>query len=277
MLNYNGSIFPDNEPVLNAANRSFKYGDGLFETMRAVNGKVPLFGYHFDRLLRGMKALKINTPSYFNVHYLKNEVSKTLDKMPSARVRLAVYRESGGGYTPTNSNPDFLIESISLPDKSFTINDLGLEIGVYPNFRLHQTPVSTFKTANALPYILAGIYARENSFDDVLLLDTEGSLAEAISSNLFILKDKKLLTPPLSVGCVGGVMRLFTIELAHKMGIEMEEKKLQIQDIETAEEVFLTNALQGYRWVEKFNNFEFKNDFINELNDLFLKELIELK
>jgi branched-chain amino acid aminotransferase len=277
MINYNGSIFLDNEPILNAANRSFKYGDGLFETMRAVNGKVPLFGFHFDRLLRGMKALKINTPAYFNVHYLKNEVSKTLDKMPSARVRLTVWRESGGGYTPTNFNPDFLIESISLPDKTFTINDLGLAMGIYSDFRLRQTPVSAFKTANALPYILAGIYARENSFDDVFLLDTEGSLAEAISSNFFILKDKKLLTPPLSVGCVGGVMRLFTCQLAQKMGVEIEEKTLTINDVESADEVFLTNALQGFKWVEKLNNSEFKNDFINELNALFLKELIDLK
>ncbi len=273
MLNYTGSIFPDNEPVLNAANRSFRYGDGLFETMRAVNGKVPLFSLHFDRLLRGMKALKIQVPSYFNVHYLKNEVLKTLDKMPSARVRLAVWRESGGGYTPTNFNPDFLIESISLPDKTFTINDLGLTIGVYTDFRLRQTPVSAFKIANSLPYILAGIYARENSFDDVLLLDTEGSVAEAMSSNIFIFKEKKLLTPPLSVGCVGGVMRLFTMELAKKIGVKIEEKKLQIMDIETAEEVFLTNAFQGFKWVEKFNEFDFKNDFVFALNDVFLNQI----
>jgi branched-chain amino acid aminotransferase len=227
--------------------------------------------------LRGMKALKINTPAYFNVHYLKNEVSKTLDKMPSARVRLTVWRESGGGYTPTNFNPDFLIESISLPDKTFIINDLGLTMGVYSDFRLRQTPVSVFKTANSLPYILAGIYARENSFDDVFLLDTEGSLAETISSNYFILKDKKLFTPPLSVGCVGGVMRLFTFQLAQKMGVELEEKKLSIIDVESADEVFLTNALQGFKWVEKLNKSEYKNEFINELNSLFLKELMDLK
>jgi branched-chain amino acid aminotransferase len=273
MLNYNGSLFPDNEPLLNATNRSFRYGDGLFETMRAVNGKVPLFNYHFDRLIRGMKALKINTPSYFTVHYLRNEVLKTLDKTPSARIRLAVWRESGGAYTPNNFNPDFLIEATNLPDKTFTMNELGLTIGIYPHFRLHQTPISAFKTANALPYILAGIFARENSFDDVLLLNTEGVLCEAISSNLFILKDKKLLTPPLSTGCVGGVMRLFIMELAKKKGIELEEKNLSINDVELADELFLTNALQGIRWVEKFNNTEFNNDFIVELNELFLKQL----
>jgi aminodeoxychorismate lyase len=270
MLNYNGSLFNDNEPVLNAANRSFRYGDGLFETMRAVNGKVPLFAWHFDRLLRGMKALKIKTPSYLNPHYLKNEVAKTLDKMPSARVRLAVWREEGGAYTPTNLNPDFLIETSILPDKTFTINDLGISIGVYSDFRLHQTPVSAFKTANALPYVLAGIYARENSFDDVLLLDTEGSVAETIASNIFILNDKKLLTPPLSTGCVGGVMRTFVIKLAHEKSIELEEKKLSINDIENADEIFLTNALTGIKWVEKFNDSEFKNDFIFKLNDSFL-------
>ncbi len=273
MINYNGSVFPDDEPVLNAANRSFRYGDGLFETMRAVNGKVPLFNYHFDRLLRGMKALKIATPTYFNVHYLKNEVQKTLDKMPSARVRLAVWRESGGAYTPTNFNPDFLIESTPLPDKTFSTNDLGLTIDVYPNFRLHQTPVSAFKTANALPYVLAGIFARENSFDDVFLLNTEGGVAEAIASNVFILKDKKVITPPLTVGCVGGVMRLYLIELMKQKGIELEEKNITIDDVASADEIFLTNALQGIRWVEKFKDIEFKNEFAIKLHHDLIKSL----
>jgi aminodeoxychorismate lyase len=273
MLNYNGSLFPDNEPVLNASNRAFRYGDGVFETMRAVNGKIPLFNHHFDRLLRGMKALKIATPSYFNVHYLKNEVAKTLDKLPSARVRLAVWRESGGAYTPTNFNPDFLIESTSLPNKTFEINDLGLTVGVYSHFRLHQTPVSAFKTANALPYILAGIFARENSFDDVFLLNTEGSLSEAISSNVFILTDKKITTPPLSTGCVGGVMRAYLMELMVKKGIKLEEKNITIQDVGSADEVFLTNAVQGIRWVERFKGTEFKNDFILEFNESFLRDV----
>ena len=267
MLNYNGSLFPDNDPVLNASNRAFRYGDGLFETMRVVNGKIPLFNYHFERLLRGMKALKINAPSYINVHYFKNEVLKTLNKMPSARVRLNVWRESGGAYTPTNFDPDFLVEVTALPDKTFTINDLGLTMGIYPNFRLHPSPVSAFKTANALPYILAGIFARENSFDDVFLLNTEGSLAETISSNFFIFKEKKCFTPPLSVGCVGGVMRLYAIELIKKRGVEVEEKVLTINDLETANEVFLTNAVQGIRWVERFNTSEFKNDFALQLHE----------
>jgi branched-chain amino acid aminotransferase len=276
MLNFNGSIFQDNDPVFNPQNRSFRYGEGLFETMRAVNGKVPLFGWHFDRLLRGMKALKINIPPHFNVHYLKNEVSKTLDKMPAARVRLAVWRESGGGYTPTNFNPEFLIESLLLPDNQFTINDLGLTMGVYSSFRLHQTPVSAFKTANALPYVLAGIYARENCFDDVFMLDTEGSFSETISSNFFILKDEKLWTPPLSTGCVGGVFRAFFLDFAKKKNIEIEEKKLLISDIETADEVFLTNALQGFRWVEKFNDSDYQNTFTFNLFDLFLNEIKSL-
>ena len=274
MINHNGSLFPDDEPVLNASNRSFRYGDGLFETMRVVNGKVPLFNYHFDRLLRGMKALKITTPTYFNVHYLKNEFQKTVGKMSSARVRLAVWREAGGGYTPTNFNSDFLIESSPLPDKTFPINDLGLTIGIYSNFRLHKTPISEFKTANALPYILAGIFARENSFDDVFLLNTEGVVAEAISSNVFMLKGKKVTTPPLSVGCVGGMMRLYLMELMQQKGIQLEEKNITINDLESADEIFLTNALQGIRWVEQFNNIEFRNEFTTELYSDLIKSLV---
>jgi aminodeoxychorismate lyase len=273
MINFNGSIFEDKDPILTAQNRAFRYGDGLFESIRVFNGKMPFYNYHFERILRGMKALKMNIPSYFNPHYIKNEISKTIEKQPNSRVRLAIYREEGGYYTPATNNIDFLIESSPLPESKYLLNDLGLTIGVFKDYKLRQTPTSTLKTSNGLPYILAGIFAKENSFEDVLMLNTEGPVAEGISSNIFIVKENKLITPSLSMGCVGGIMRQIIFEIAQEQEIPCIESTITVKDVAEADEVFYTNAMQGIRWVENFEDKTYSNDFTQNLHNFLLLRL----
>lgn len=270
MLNYNGSLFDDNERVLTAQNRAFRYGDGLFESIRVVNGKMPFYNYHFERILRGMKALKMTIPSYLNLHYLRNEISKVIEEQPFCRLRLAIWREEGGYYTPTNNNIDFLIESSVLPDKNYSFNDLGLTIGVYKEMPLRKTPISEYKTSNSLPYILAGIHAKENSWEDVLMLNTEGYVAEGIASNIFVLKDNKLITPSISCGCIGGVMRLVVLAMAQDLKITVEETNLTLDMVREADEIFYTNAVQGIRWVEIFEDNNYPFDFSNSLYEKLL-------
>jgi branched-chain amino acid aminotransferase len=272
MINFNGSIFDDNERILTAQNRAFRYGDGLFESIRVFKGKMPFYNYHFERLLRGMKALKMNIPSYFNPHYIKNEISKTLENQSNSRVRLAVYREDGGFYAPSNQNIDFLIESTTLPESKYLLNDLGLTIGVFKDYTLRQTPYSAFKSSNSMPYVLAGIFAKENSFEDILLLNTEGYVSEGISSNIFIVKENKLITPSLSSGCVGGIMRQIIFEIAQEQEITCKEAQIKIEDVHEADEVFYTNAMQGIRWVENFEDKTYSNDLAQNLyNSLLLR------
>jgi branched-chain amino acid aminotransferase len=273
MINFNGSLFDDNERILTAQNRAFRYGDGLFESIRVFKGKMPFYNYHFERLLRGMKALKMTIPSYFNPHYIKNEISKTLENQPNSRIRLAVYREDGGFYAPSNHNIDFLIESTTLPESKYLMNDLGLTIGVFKDYTLRNTPYSAFKTSNSLPYVLAGIFAKENSFEDVLLLNTEGYVAEGISSNIFIVKENKLITPSLSSGCVGGIMRQIIFEIAQEQEITCVEAQIKIEDVHEANEVFYTNAMQGIRWVENFEHKTYGNDLTQNLYNFLLLRL----
>jgi branched-subunit amino acid aminotransferase/4-amino-4-deoxychorismate lyase len=273
MINHNGSLFDDNERLLTSQNRAFRYGDGLFESIRVFKGKTPFYNYHFERLLRGMKALRMNIPTYFNPHYIKNELSKVIENQPNSRVRLAVYREDGGLYTPSTHNIDFLIESTPLLESKYLLNDLGLTIGVFKDYKLRLTPVSAFKTSNSLPYVMAGIFAKENSFEDVLMLNTEGFVAEGISSNIFIVKENKLITPSLSSGCVGGIMRQIVFETAQEQGISCEESNISVQDVETADEVFYTNAMQGIRWVENFEAKTYHNEMAQKLYELLLLRL----
>ena len=267
MINFNGSVYEDDDKVFNGQNRAFRYGDGLFESVRVINGKMPFFNYHFERLLRGMKALKMTVPTYLNIHYLRNEISKVIENIPSCRVRLAIWREEGGNYTPTTNNIDFFIETSTLPDRNFPFNDLGLTIGIFKDYKLRPTLYSSFKTSNGLPYVLAGIYAKENSWEDVLMLNTEGYVAEGIASNIFLLKENKLITPSLSSGCVGGVMRLVVMDIAKEHNIAVEETNISLEMVRDAEEVFYTNAIQGIRWVDVFEDKNYAFDFSNKMYD----------
>jgi aminodeoxychorismate lyase len=270
MINHNGSLLDDKERLLTSQNRAFRYGDGLFETIRVFNGKIPFYGYHFERLLRGMKALKMTIPPYFNPHYIKNEISKTIEKQANSRIRLAVFREDGGFYTPSTHNIDFLIESTPLLESKYTMNDLGLTIGVFKDYKLRQTSYSAYKTSNSLPYVLAAIFAKENNFEDVLMLNTEGYVAEGISSNIFIVKENKLITPSLSSGCVGGILRQIVLEIAQQHDLNCSETNLSIDDVKTADEVFYTNAIQGIRWVENFEEKTYISDMTQKLFESLL-------
>jgi branched-subunit amino acid aminotransferase/4-amino-4-deoxychorismate lyase len=290
-INLNGTLFDDHENVIKLENRSFRYGDGLFETLRSINGKLPFFTAHFERLLRGMKALQFHIPPYFNPHYMRNEVVKTLESMPdykriSYRIRLAIFREAGGNYTPTSYNFDFAVEASALPDAHFTLNELGLNLGIYTEFRLCETPISRFKTSNGLPYVLAGIYAKKNSFDDVVFLDSnlsedaddttglKGFVSECVASNIFVLKENRILTPSLSTGCIEGTMRKTVIEMLSDFNITVEETpKLRLNDLRAAEEIFLTSAIQGIRWVENFENSSYENTLSTRLVETGLKPL----
>ncbi len=271
MINFNGSLFSDSDRMLSSQNRAFRYGDGLFESMRVVNGKIPFYNHHFDRLTRGMKALRIKTPTYFNPHYLKNEISKVVENQKFCRLRLAVWREEGGLYTPTSNDPDFLIETAPLVDKNFSLNDLGMTIGIFKDFTLRETPISAYKTSNALPYILAAMFAKENSFDEVLMLNQDGNVAEGFGSNLFLVKNKTLITPSVSSGCVGGVMRQIVIEMAQKAKIEVKEMNTPLSIVRDADEIFYTNAVQGIKWVENFE----VNTYTNDTAQFLMERLLE--
>lgn len=273
MINYNGSLFDDSERILTSQNRAFRYGDGIFETIRIVDGKMPFFPYHFERILRGVKALRMNVPSYLNIHYMRNEISKVIETLESGRVRLAIWREEGGYYTTYNHNIDFLIEASPLLDKSYQLNELGLTIGLYKDFRLRQTPISAYKTSNSLPYVLAGIFAKENSFDDVIILDTEGYVAEGIASNIFIFYNDTLITPALTHGCVGGIMRSIVLEIAKEIALNVQETAIRPELLLEADEIFYTNVIQGIRWVDSLQYKTYHNELSTRLYHRLLLRL----
>jgi branched-chain amino acid aminotransferase len=270
-INFNGNIVPANQPVFQANNRAFKYGDGLFETIRVFKGLIPFLDCHFNRLKTGLQQLKYEIPDYFSISFFEKEIQKLINQKGNHRVRLTVFRSVGGFYTPENNHPQFLIESHFLKDSTFHLNSKGLQVALFDEIKLPMNSLSNLKTCNSLPYILAGIFKKENGFDDCFLLNSHERIAECSSSNVFVLLKKTILTPSLSEACVAGTMRKIVLDIAHSNNFTIEETSIKAIDLKNANEIWLTNAIQGIRWVENYKGLHFENkvatEFVHLLNE----------
>lgn len=272
--------------ILTPTNRSFRYGDGLFETMKMVDGKILFFDHHIARLQKGMQVLKMEFPSPSPLGEslsrssgswgdgIKKEILLQAEKnnlQHSAKIRLQVYRNGvGEGYIPDNNEVGYVIETSTLADENYVLNQKGIRLGLYTDFKKPQNILSNLKTSNALYSVLAGIYAKEQQFDDCLLLNESGFVAEAISSNIFIVKNKILYTPSLDQACLDGIMRKVIMEQARRNNIQVIEKPISIHEIQEADEVFLSNVIKGIVSVQSFMDIQYSNTFTMKVHSCFV-------
>jgi len=269
-INYNGQIVPANQPVLTADNRAFRYGDGLFESMRIMNGELRFADLHAARLQLGMKALHIESAVRFNEEFLSAKVKELLARNKygeNARVRITVFRDSDGLYSPSGNDPGYVIEMTPGDGGHYIANARGLIVDLYEEVTKPVNSLSNHKTCNSLVYVMAGVYRKRRSLDEVFILNTNGFLCEAMSANLFVYFDKKLYTPALSEGCIAGVMREVVMKYAKDIGLPVIEAQINPAILNEAEEVFLTNATRGIQWVMGFNSKRYFNGVSKEIMD----------
>ncbi|GGH03044.1 aminotransferase class IV [Mucilaginibacter phyllosphaerae] len=273
-INFNGEIIPEDSVLLTIANRAFRYGDGLFESMRVMKGKLKFPELHAERLQKGMKALKIDGYSQADSWFLKEKVEELArrNKIKHGRLRLTVYRDAEGLYTPTQNKMAYSLEIQPIDEPRYFLNERGLIMDVYTELPKPLNWLSNIKTCNSLIYVMAGIYKQQNKLDDVFLLNQNRFLCEANSSNLFVWYQNHLYTPALSEGCVEGVMRRVVIQLALDNNIPVTEAQINPEILNQADEVFLTNATKGIQWVMGYGVKRYFNriskTLIDELNKL---------
>lgn len=270
-VNYNGAILPASQPIFTADNRAFRYGDGLFESIRVFDGEMPCLERHWQRLSSGMVFLKMDIPDFFSPIFFQNEIKKLTQNQGNWRIRLTVWRSGAGLYTPEANQPAFLITANLLPSSIFELNENGLNVGIFHQVHLPLQPLQSFKTITALPFVLASIFKKENNLDDCLLLNAKDRLACGTSSNIFMVKNGELYTPLLNEGCVAGTMRATLLDLANQLGVNAHELPLNTDLMEEMDEIFLTNAIQGVRWVRQVEGFG--KQFSNELAVVLVKAL----
>jgi branched-chain amino acid aminotransferase len=244
----NARFLPASQPVLTADNSSFKWGDGLFETIKVFRGAILFEDFHFDRLFSGIRLLGILAGEEFNSGMLRALILRLCEKnncTALARVRLAVYRTE-------ENTVAYLIEARPLTAQVNQWENKGWHLDIFPFARKNTDAYANLKTANFLPYVLAGKYARENGFDDVLLLNAESRLCDSSRANLFLVKDGAFYTPALHQGCINGVIRRYLLEEGKKNGFIFHQQPIVEEDLQNADEVFLTNSILDIRWVRSF-------------------------
>lgn len=264
-----------NHPILTAANRGFKYGDGLFETIRMCNGKLKFAEMHADRLRAGMKALKMDGSTLLDEYFLKQKTAELCKKnklKDNVRFRLSVYRAGNGLYTPNSNKSGYVLEASALEENNYELNRKGLIIDVFDELTKPVNILSNYKTSNSLLYVMAGLYKKQHQLDDAFILNQHGFLCESISSNIFVVYDKTIYTPALSEGCVAGVMRNVVMNMAKTHEIPVIEAQINPEILKAAEEVFVTNAISGIRWVMGYG----RKRYFNEMTKLLSARLNDM-
>ena len=264
---YNNDFFRSVIPVIGHQNRSFRYGDGLFETMHMHRGEIINIDLHFERLFAGMQLLELKVPIYFSVASFIETVNKLLSKnsiLENARIRLMVFRGDEGLFEIENNSTNYLLETFRLSG-NIELNEEGLILDVFPGVTKSCDKFSNIKSNNYLPSIMAARFAKKNKLDDAITLNAFGRVCESSVANIFIVKDGKIFTPPLTEGCVAGVMRRRLLQMFVRQNFKIEEKVLTVEDLLSADELFLTNSIQLIKWIKQFGSRTYGNEKVKEI------------
>ena len=274
-INFNGTIVPAEQAVMTVANRGFRYGDGLFESMRWMKGELKFAELHSDRIKRGMKTLKLDGYSHIDTWFLRENIAELIRRNKTglnARVRLSIFRDSGGLYNPESNKMGYAIEVSKIQESEYTSNNRGLIVDLFQDVPKPINILSNLKTSNSLIFVLAGVFKNQHSLDEVLILNQNGFLCEAMSSNIFVVYNGEIYTPALTEGCISGVMRHVVMKLAKENNINIIEAQINPAVLDLAEEVFVTNASKGIQWVMGYNNKRYFNEIsrflLNKLNKI---------
>lgn len=272
MVNFNGNLVAISDSKLTSDNRGYKYGDALFETLKVVNGKIFFWEDHYFRLMASMRIMRMDIPMKFTMEFLEAEILKTLQannlEDSSARVRLNVDRGDGGKYLPSeDSEVNFNIVAEPHNNPFYTIDsNESCVVDLYKDYFMAPSLLSGLKSNNKAIQVVGSIYAKENDYDNCLILNTNKNVIEALNGNLFLVKGDKIKTPPLEDGCLRGVMRKQVLEILSKdVNLFVEEASISPFELQKADELFITNVIKGIVPITQYRKKSYESEFAQKL------------
>jgi len=272
----NGRFVLEQNALVSVFDRSFLYGDGLFETIRVSNGKLFRWRQHWERLQRGAEFLRLKPP--FSSEEIRFFMGKLIqrNRMPESILRISLSRGSGKrGYSLEGAKTPCLVITLHSIPKEETKASCDWNL-ITSSFRLpSHNPFAMFKTCNKLLQIMARAEAESKGSHEALLLSTDGTVAECSSSNLFWIEGKGLYTPPLESGILPGVTRSLAIELCSSLGVPFQEKSIKPARLRRADGVFLTLSTFGIVGVISLDGIPLKRSPMTEKLHLAYREVVE--
>ncbi|MDC8000424.1 aminotransferase class IV [Aequorivita todarodis] len=270
MVNINGTLIANGKATIAIDNRGLNYGDAVFETLRFSGGKIYFWEDHYFRLMASMRILRMEIPMDFTMEFLEEEILRTISstgKMEaSIRVKLLVWRKTGGKYTPNTNDIEYVISYEKLDTPFYILYETDYEVELFKDHYITSGLLSTLKTNNRLINILGSIFAKENDFQNCLLLNEKKQVVEALNGNLFLISGNVIKTPPLTDGCLNGILRKQLIAIFKKMhDFAFEEASISPFELQKADEIFITNTIQGIVSVTKYRKKKFGNEMAKQL------------
>lgn len=244
----NGRIYQANSPVLTIQNRAFKYGDAVFESIRRMDDKLPLFELHWERFQQSLEWLGIHLKQSKSAILDQINHISTVNQLPeNGRIRLQAFRDEGGLYAPTSSSASLLIEAMPMQQKSW-VNQTMFTFGISTAITKPNHSFFNHKSSSAAIQVLAGIEANARSLQELILVNQFGEVCEGISNNVWLLINGVWKTPSLESGCLNGVFRRKLLLDGIWENYPTTEDSLTTSDILKAERIGFTNAVTG--WTE---------------------------
>jgi branched-chain amino acid aminotransferase len=270
MININGTLLADSEASISINNRGFNYGDAVFETLRIYNKKVLFWEDHYFRLMASMRILRMDIPMAFTPEFLESEIVNLVEasghSIGSCRVKLVINRKTGGLYTPEINDVDYVITIKPLESDIYQLSDAPYVVDLFKDYYITSGLLSTLKTNNRALNFIGSIYAKENEYDNCLLLNEKKSVVEALNGNLFLVKGNVVKTPPIIDGCLKGVMRKQIIDIIKLMpDYEIEETSISPFELQKADELFLTNVITGIAPITQYRKKTFESNLAKNL------------
>lgn len=265
MININGHLIESENATVALDNRGLNYGDAIFETMRFADGKLFFWKDHYRRLISTLGILKMEVPNAFKIDLLEQEILRTVRTSNSLnggfRIKLLVWRKTGGKYEPISNKVEYAITFEKLEASVYILKETKYEIALFKDHLISSGILSSLKTNNKLVNILGSIFAKENGYENCLLLNENQRVVEALNGNVFLIFDDTIFTPPITDGCLNGIMRKHIISIAKKIpNYKVKEVSVSMSDVLSADEIFITNVIQGIVSVSKFREKTYGNE-----------------
>lgn len=258
MVNINGNIVAFDSDKISIKNRGLLYGDAVFETLKVSSGKIFFWEDHYFRLMASLRILRIDIPMNFTMEFLQKEILRTVPDDSSTsdhRIKMYFSRKVGGKYTPQSNDLEYFIESESIEGSFYRIDDADYKIELFKDHLISSGLLSTLKTNTKTIHVLGSIFAQENEYQNCLLLNEKKNVVEALNGNIFIVKDKTVITPPLDDGCLRGIIRKQIISIVDQLDeYGFEERSVSPFELLKVDEIFITNVMVGIQPVTQYRN-----------------------
>lgn len=270
----NNKLVPEKDFIVSYKSRAYRYGDGVFETLKVRKG-VPLFlKHHYSRLILALHTLHYEIPEHWSYSffvYTLIDLAKQ-NNIKNGNLRIQVSRLGEGKYLPTSNGCDLMMEIHPIAVDAYVLNQETFTLGLYTEMFKPTGKWSNFKLVNSQIYVQASIFKQQQNFNEVLILNEHGRVADASTANVFAVINNLLICPPSNEGGIDGVLRRVLVKLCKQHKIELQQAPLSLTDIKDAGEIFLTNVIKGIMPVTQFNNQTLSSTYAQQLHNLLLEK-----